>query len=126
MNRFRCFHSITCVEFLILFSNLTPFLGVGAFGAAGGRVELVPDPGAEALRVRGADPCAFLFGPAEELNLGCHIFRFGIGIAVGVALAGVAVWCGVVCHFRNITIFISSCCRLGRSFLLLGVSDDEA
>ena len=28
----------------ILFSDLTPFFGVGAFGASGGRVELVPDP----------------------------------------------------------------------------------
>ena len=81
----------------ISFSDLTPFFGVGAFGASGGCIELVPDPCAEALRVRGADPCAFLFGPTEKLNLGCHVF--GVGISGGVALAGVAVWCGFVCHF---------------------------
>ena len=77
--------------------NVAAFLFGGLVGASGGCVELVPDPCAEALRVRGADPCAFLFGPTEKLNLGCHVF--GVGISGGVALAGVAVWCGFVCHF---------------------------
>lgn len=80
----------------MLLADLTPFFGVGAFGAAGGLVELLPDPGAEALGVGGADPGAFFFGPTEELDFGGHVF--GFGVAGVVAVVGVAVWFDVGCH----------------------------
>lgn len=62
------------------FSDLTPFFGVGAFGAAGGGVELVADPGAETFWVGGADPGGFFFGVGEKLYFRGHVFS-GVGVA---------------------------------------------
>ena len=83
----------------MLLSDLAPFFGVGAFGAAGGGVELATNPGAEFFGLGGADPGAFFFGVAEEEDFAGHIFG-SFGVACVVAVAGVSVWfVEVRCHW---------------------------
>ncbi len=81
----------------MLLADLSPFFGVGAFGAAGGLVELLADPGAEFFGFGGSDPGGFFFGVAEEEDFTGHVFG-SFGVAGVVAVAGVAVGVEVGCH----------------------------
>ena len=85
----------------MLLADLSPFFGVGAFGAAGGLVELLANPRGKFLRMRGADPGALFFGPTIKLNFCIHVV--GFGIAGCVAFAGVSMWFVEVCHFLNVS-----------------------